>query len=187
MKHGHGTAQGIRTSVLFLIYNHVRKTGKTVYKTSSGIFFSVPISLVGSTRKKVTGPIVFYTLDIYNSSLSRASYDCEFVALTHCQAGEFLSCPHLDLCRDSKATEADTGLTLYHFCIRCLLVSCRVGSLASALLLWWCYRWIESFFKLYCDSGDGNDGAQPNWSIDAIAVKSIRRLAIANIHIIWGP
>ena len=65
-------------------------------------FLSLPILLVYPARKKVTVLIVFYRLEIYNSSLSHASYDCELVAITHCYVGEFLSYPHLDFCCNSK-------------------------------------------------------------------------------------
>ena len=65
-------------------------------------FSLTPNFMVYSTRKKVTVLIVFYRLEIHNSSLSHASYDCELVDITHCYVGELLTYPHLDFCRNGK-------------------------------------------------------------------------------------
>lgn len=150
----------------FLFITMSGKQEKRARQNLKRNFLSAAILRVYSVRKKVTNLIVFYRLEIYNSSLSHTSYDCELVTITHCYVGEFLSYPHLDFCRYCKGQkQSPPDPSSFQDSMRPLLFG--DGFFALVLLLqslFVCYWLAVSVFKLYCNHGHGNDCTQPQVS-----------------------
>ena len=134
--------------------------------------------------KKVTILIVLYRFEIYNSSLSHASYDCELAVITHCYVGEFLSYPHLDFCCNSKGWKQSPSDPFSFLDVRHPLLQGGSSAIAS-LSLSFVTSWLNQFLNFIVTMVTAMIVLSPNQFINAIIVKSIRRLAIANIHTIW--
>lgn len=105
--------------------------------------------------------IVFYRLEIYNSSLSHASYDCELVVITHCYVGEFLSYPHLDFCCYGKGYKQSPSDPLSFLDSMYLFLFGDVSFTIGLLLLLFVTTWLNQFFNFIVTMVMAMIGTQP--------------------------